>query len=81
MIFGHKCYLGNECFKMPLKAGQCEIIYACQKDEEYKTFFRNSLGEILQLSTGKSPVLFLRQHFPCSSVKTLLFSNRNTAMD
>ncbi|XP_028394056.1 peroxisome biogenesis factor 10-like [Dendronephthya gigantea] len=33
---------------MPVKAGQSEIIQASQKDEEYKSYFRNSLGELFK---------------------------------
>ena len=37
---------------MPVKAGQSEIIQASQKDDEYKSLFRNSLGEFFSDLTG-----------------------------
>jgi hypothetical protein len=37
---------------MPVKAGQSEIIQANEKDEEYKSFFRNSVGEFFRDITG-----------------------------
>ena len=37
---------------MPVKAGQSEIIQASQKDDEYKSFFRNSMGEFFRDVTG-----------------------------
>ena len=37
---------------MPVKAGQSEIIQASQKDDEYRSFFRNSLGEFFSDLTG-----------------------------
>ncbi|CAB3999082.1 peroxisome biogenesis factor 10-like [Paramuricea clavata] len=33
---------------MPFKAGHSEIIEASQKDDEYKSFFRNSMGEFFR---------------------------------
>ena len=37
---------------MPVKAGQSEIIQASQKDDEYKSYFRNTLGEFFKDLTG-----------------------------
>ncbi len=37
---------------MPVKAGQSEIIQASEKDDEYKSFLRNYLGEFVRDVTG-----------------------------
>ena len=37
---------------MPVKAGHSEIIQASEKDDEYKSFFRNSLGDFFRDITG-----------------------------
>ena len=57
---------------MPVKAGYSEIIQASQKDDEYKSFFRNSLGDFFRDVTGMwyigNNTDVVKFYFSCSKI-------------